>query len=322
MSAQPGGERNGELRRVGLEAVDLGESLGDGRLLVRGLAALAYSHALEGHVMAEREILSRSIELHRAAGRVAALADDIATIANRLPIGPWPVGEALEDIERMLPEVQLSPESRATVLLAQGGLEMLAGSTDRGRAHLAEARAIADEIGVIVPLAAADWPMMVGIAELLVGDPTRAREPLAWAIDVLAAAQDWGHLASIAGLAAQVLTACGDSRTDALARADLARRTSAPNDVDAEVRWRIATAILEDAVDRTAEARALANEAWSIVESSEFVLLKIEALLTLARVHGRDPDASAAEAARAEALALAERKGSGELARRIREREL
>jgi hypothetical protein len=322
MSAEPGGERNGELGRVGLEAVTLGESLGDDRLLVRGLSALAYSHALEGHVMAEREILSRSIEIHRAAGRVAALADDIATIANRLPIGPWPVGEALLDIERMLPEVQLSPESHATVLLAQGGIEMLAGSTDRGRARLAEAKAIADEIGVIVPLAAADWPMMLGIAELLVGDAPRAREPLAWAIDVLTAAQDWGHLATVAGLAAQVLIACGDTGPDARARADLARRTSSPNDVDAEVRWRIATAILEDAAGRTSEARALASEACQIVEASEFVLLKIEALLALARVHARDPAGSVAEGARGEALALAERKGADELARRIREREL
>ena len=305
-----------ELRRVSVEVTQAAEQSGDERTLVRGLEALALVDLQQGHFLSADQLLRRSIDLDRAAGRLAGVARNLSIRANRLPPGPSPVPEAIRECSAMLDEVSRYPDARATVLLALGFLEMLDGDLESGRSRIGQAKDIADDLGQLVPLGAADWPIHVGEAELLVGEPSRAIPVLDWAVHVLEGGRDDLHLASIAPLYAQVLVATGDT-AKVRGLVEKTRSIAAVDDLDAQVRWRLALGGLLQDEGSVAEAVVLLDEAAVLIQDKPFVLLRIEVELALTSAALELGDIAGADAARERALALARQKDSRALIARI-----
>ena len=213
----------------------------------------------------------------------------------------------------MLDATSKYPGSRASILAAVGFLEMLEGELESGRAQMLEATNLAEEIGVVISMGAASW---TGIAELLVGDPARAALGLAGWLELLRRAHASGYLASCLPLYAQVLLEAGDlSIVESLV--EEARGIAQIDDVDAQVRWRLALAGLRQRERRVSEAVTLLAEAAALVRDTELTLLAIEVELAMMSAARESGDLHGTAAARKRALELATLKDSRALISRI-----
>jgi hypothetical protein len=300
-----------ELRRVAEEVIAAGEAAGDDEVVSLGLGQVGETYGWTGRMARERTLVERALELDRRGGRHAVVARELGTIANRLPVGPWPVAQAIPVAEAMLPETRGAPNERATVLLGLGMLELLDGQAEAGRARFAEVKRIADEIGLLIPLGAADWPMCTGMAELVAGDPALVVDALRWGAGVLERVGDYGHLASVAPLLAQVLLTLGvrdDSEIDRLIA--LTRRVASPDDFDAQARLRLAGSVHLSNQRRHEEALTLLEETRAMLAETDLFLLRFETETSAVRVAIASGDTSGASRARAAALEVATAKGS------------
>ena len=216
----------------------------------------------------------------------------------------------------MLDEASSYPAARAAILLAIGFLEMLDGELESGRARMLESKKLVDEIGTIGPLGPVSWPPSAGYAEYLVGDPALATTILAGWVEVLRGTGAAGFLASSASLYAQALVEIGD-----LARVEVlvaeGRAIGLIEDIDAQVRWRLALAALRLRERRLSEAVTLLEEAAALVRDTEFTLLAIEVELAMNSAAQESGDLGRAAAAQQRGLDLATQKDSRALISRI-----
>jgi hypothetical protein len=216
----------------------------------------------------------------------------------------------------MLPDVRGFGDAQATTLLALGMLELLDGRPIAGRSRFDEAHRIAEEIGQLIPTAAADWPMCMGMAELVAGDPALTVEVLRWSVAELERVRDLGHLASVAPLLAQVLLTQGDGDDEVDRLIELGRRVATPADFDALARILLADAMRSACLGRADRARRMLADARSMLRPTDMLLLQYETETTAVRVSARLEDGAASESARSAALELAHAKGSDVLAHR------
>ena len=124
-------------------------------------------------------------------------------------------------------------------LLALGELEARTGVGDQWRRHFDAAKVIIDDLGLVLPLGAAEYPISLGDSELVAGDPARTVDLLCRSCATLDRLGEHSRLASMAPLTARTLLAVG--RSDEVEHyAFWGRDIAHPEDVDAHVRWRIA----------------------------------------------------------------------------------
>jgi len=194
----------------------------------------------------------------------------------------------------------------------------MSGVRDRWRSHFDEARAIAHDLGLEDPFRIIAYPMWLAVAELAAGDPAGVvalLEETCSTLDHLGVHQS--GLASVAPLTAQLLLAAG--RLDEVEHyAYWGRDIAAPDDEDAQVRWRMAIAGLRSRQGRHHEAIAMAREALGLLAASEAIVVKGTAYMTLADALRAAGDEPAALLAAQEAERLAFAKGNRAALRTIK----
>ena len=201
-------------------------------------------------------------------------------------------------------------------LLSVGLLEAMSGSGDDWRRPFDEAKAIADDLGLVLPMGAADYPMVLGWAELEAGDAA-ASKGLAALEFRRVGAPEGPHpprfrRTAIGG------GSHGQGRFDEVsAIVERGRAVAALDDLDAQVRWRAMTALLRSHEGRHDQAQVLASEAVARVAKTEFVVLHCNALMWSAVVLRAAGDAAAARQAADTALHLARQKQNRASERRI-----
>jgi DNA-binding SARP family transcriptional activator len=272
------------------------ERSGDRLGMIRALDAAILAHGGRGEFTKMLAVADQAIALAVEVGR----ADRAASVAKRavinLPDGPVPVPEALDRCWRYL---DLAPDDRelhAAVLPSIGELEARNAVGDRWRRHFDAAKAIIDDLGLEWPLGAAVYPIRLGVAELAAGEPGRAVELLRWSCSTLDRIGDVSRLATVAPLTAQALLELGLS-DEVEHFASWGRDIAAADDLDAQVRWRLATAGLRSSQGRHVEAIALARESVALLADTEFIVLQGLACVALAntlRTSGDEPAALAA----------------------------
>ena len=304
------------LRKVSLEVVRATEASGDQLTQIRALRNLAFAYYYTGLIERGSEVLRDSIDLNRAAGRRSEVAKDLSLLANFAVGGPLPVSILKRECLTMLDEAANYPGSRAGILLAWGFVEMLDGDLESGRARMLELKKFADEIGTMGLLGPISWSPSAGYAEYLVGDPALATTILAEWVEVLRGTGAAGFLASSALMYAQALVEIGDlARVEDLVAEG--RAIGLIEDVDVQVRWRLALAALRQRESRLSEAVTLLEEAAALVRDTEFTLLAIEVELARISAAQESGDLERAAAARQRGLELATLKESPALVARI-----
>ena len=302
-----------------LDAVDRGipifEHVADHRSLGRAwLLAGWIRGGHRGDHRAWADAALQAVEQYRAAGWPTATC--LGQIGAALYWGPAPVDQAVGRIRGYLDG--RDPDRAGTAYLRSflGGLVAQTGRFDEGRALVASARAVLDDLG----LRAAALTSCVGLLsdiELLAGDNRSAEVLLRDLCGELDRAQSHDELASRAGDLAEALLGQGlDVESEEWTI--VAERIAAEDDVHAQMTWRSVRAKVLAHRGEVGQAVPLAEAAAMLAGSTDGLnaRAKVESDLgDVLQVAGR-----ASEAARAftRAAALYEQKGNIVGATRVR----
>ncbi len=255
----------------------------------------------------------QAAEHARAAGDERELREILGWCTSAAAFGPMPVTEAIPACERIGDEMGHSPVARAVTRRPLAVLRAMTGEAAEARRLIAEANAILDELGRLHS-SISHYDAQV---EMLAGDPVAAAARLQADVERLEAAGEQALLATTAAMLAQALLAQGHDR-DAASQTEVAERSAAPEDVLTQAIWRGVRAQVLARRGAHEQAEALAREAVALVEPSDALTERGDALLALADILAlRGRPAEAAAAAR-EALELYTRKGAIVLADRAR----
>lgn len=263
------------------QAYDYYERVGDGMGMIGALEVAVGEHVGEGHYIAAVEVLDQAIALAFEIGR----ADRAATLAAKtswiFPSSPVPVPDALARLRRNLEWADTNRFARAVLLMHLGELEAMNGVPDVWRRQFVEAKAIIYDLGLLFPYGFFGYPAFLATTELAAGEPARVVDVLQESCSILHRLDDLGRLASLAPLTAQVLLAVG--RLDEVERyATWGKDIATEDDLDAQVRWRMAISGLRSRQARHDEAIVLARESVARIVDSEWVVLAADAHFRLA----------------------------------------
>ncbi len=290
---------------------------GDELGLAKARRRLAMVYRTRRDIRGMEAELERAIAHARAAGDGREEARSLGLLATAAFLGPTPATKGIERCAKIRGEAEGNSIVERAALVALAGLEAMAGASDAARDHLDEHARLCGELGI--RLDAAEGRIQRGFVELLAGDAGAAATTLAAAVTNL---QAMGERTNLAMAAALLGSACGLlGRTDeALAATRLAEATAAPDDLGAQVSWRVARADVLLAGDTIDEARRLAEEAGRLAGQTDLHELRGQAQRALGDVEERRSEPAAARAAREQALRSFERKGDVVSAARIRGR--
>ncbi len=264
------------------EAFAYYERIGDAAGMLRALQVLFWDHALKGRFTAAVEVLDSAYELAVALERVDLAAGFVSNAAPSFVDSPLPVPEALDRCRVYLDLVGDDRQAQVMVLLAIGGLEAMTGVHDTWRRPFEAAKSIIDDLGLVVPLGAATYPVNLADAELAAGDPARVVDLLRASCSILGRLGFASLLSSLAPLTGQTLLALG--QLDEVERyAMWGRELAASDDLDANARWRNVMSGLRSAQGHHREAITLAHESVSIMAASEFMDSRLTGQMVLAR---------------------------------------
>ncbi len=254
------------------------------------------------------EVLDRATALTLEIGRPDRAARFSARSAWIFPDSPMPVPEVLERLRRYLDMAGDDRQSRAMVLLNLGELEARSGIPDSWHRHFDAAKDIIDDLGLVLPLGVAEYPIQLADTELVAGEPARVVELLIESCSTLDRLGEHSRLASMAPVTAQTLLVLG--RLEEVERYAFWGRDIAKSwDIDAHVRSMNALSGLRSLQGRHDEAIDLATESVSRTAGTDFLVLRAASNMALARAHRAAGDEPRALVAAQEAERLATAKG-------------
>lgn len=301
-------EASGEAERAIAVLTDLGDDLG----LAQAWGVLCEVHYLRGRVAASEEALRRCGEHARRAGDLREETDTAAGLAWTAVEGPVPVQEAIDRCEATLRRYAGHRSVEARTWRALAMLRAMRGELDESRALLRRSAEGFTDLGQRYWLAATDD--VAGRVALLAGD--RAEAARAYR----AAAEQLEHIGDVVYLPIVLasLSMSLDDPREAAALVERSRAAAEPEDVMAQILWRLAdahrrrrAADVSGAVDAAAAAAALASD-------TDALDLQGDALSTLGVMHAMSDAADEARDSLEAALDRYERKGNLVSAGRVR----
>jgi tetratricopeptide (TPR) repeat protein len=261
---------------------------------------------------ARAEAAWREAEVHaRRAGDERERLEIYGWLASAASFGPMPVDEGIALCTELHAAVRDSPVASAVVLRPLALLRALAGEVDEARRLIADANAILGELGRLHSSVSHHEATVLMIA----GDPAAAAARLQADMQRLEAMGERSLLATTAAMLADARLAEG-RHDEAAALTETSERHTAAEDRITQALWRSVRARALGRRGALEEAEALAREAVALVEPTDVLTDRGDALLALAEIlRLRDRPADAAGAAR-QALELYHRKGAVVLADR------
>jgi class 3 adenylate cyclase/tetratricopeptide (TPR) repeat protein len=261
----------------------------------------------QGRAGVAAEILERAkVHASRAQDRRQE-AEILRWLALVTSEGPTPVDEGIRRMETLQDQGRGDRRVEISVTRARAKLEAMYERFDAARNFIAQAKALADELGDRVALAAVlrDSASVL----MLAGDPETAETEVRAGYEILERISDFGHLSSFAPELGDAVYAQG-RYDEAFRLSKVAERITIEGDADANVRWRQLRAKTLARRGRFEEAEGLAVEAVRLVAATDYLDLHAHALLSLSEVlQLADRQSDAASAVR-QALDLYRRKGN------------
>ena len=286
------GAQDHELIDLAGVAIPTFEALNDDRALGRAWLLTAFVHGGRHlRCKAREEAAERALFHYRRAGWPAATC--LGQLANALYQGPTVVTAAALRCEALLANVAQGPADEANVLVFLGGLKAMHGRLDEGRALVAKARAMFDELGQL-GLIGALCGEVHGAIECLAGEFRAAEHVLRESCELLERANLRSTFATRAGELAAAVYAQGRF-TEAADWVRAAEGAASADDLDARLAWQPVHAKLLARRGEHERAQRLARDAVSAVLATDAssqrarVFLDLAAVLTLA---GREGEAA------------------------------
>jgi tetratricopeptide (TPR) repeat protein len=183
----------------------------------------------------------------------------------------------------------------------------MTGGLEEARSRCGEGKEILDALGQGVSAAAiTTWSSAI---ELLAGDAGAAERELRPALERLQELGERGNLASIAAQLAEALHAQGRFE-EALAATITSEEASSPDDVHAQIAWRVARAKVLAQLERGREAQETGVAAVELAGTTDSPVLAAEALCALAQAHAAAGEAEDGRDAAGRAQQLYDAKGN------------
>ena len=265
-------------------------------------------HSDRGQQAAAADALEHALELAGRAGEAGVEAWIRYWLLQVSTFGPAPcervVVRAREDLDWARAHDNRALEG--STLGRMGEMLARSGKVDEAERAFAEAREIFAELDL--PVHVAYLALSTAIVEPLASDPRAAERELRPAIEFFESSGAIHIAASLIPLLACALVQEG--RVDeALELSERTEEISAEDDLDAQVKWRIARAQALAAVNHLAEAEGFARDAVAVAEPGDTVILRADALGCLGDVLLAARSPSEAVSVLEHAVALYEGKG-------------
>jgi len=167
------------------------------------------------------------------------------------------------------------------VLTRMGEMLARTGRIPDAQDAFAEARAVFGDLGRRSHLAY--MPISTAAVEPLASDPAGAERELRFAYEFFDGLGADHILATVGPMLAAALVPQGKI-VEAIALTEQAERIAAPDDLDGQVKWRLAKAAALVVSDDHADAERLAREAVALAERTDSVVLHADALAGLGYV--------------------------------------
>jgi class 3 adenylate cyclase/predicted ATPase len=287
-------------------AVRVFEDLGDDAGLARTLGFAGQLRFWAGEAAAAIEDLEQAARhAHNAGDRLQEIESlGYALIAS--VNGPMPVESALQRAEQVRGHVEGDRRLRVTILRCQARLEAMRCSFDVARELIAEATALADELGLEVSAAAVQLDS--GRVELAAGQPAAAERSVRPAVESLERMGNRGYFVTTAPVLVDALFAQGRGE-EAAALIERVAEWSVAEDLDPQIAWRRVKAKLLAQRGEFENAERLAREAVELAERTDFIGDHGRALENLAEVLRRAGRPQEARTELDHAIRLYEQKG-------------
>jgi class 3 adenylate cyclase/tetratricopeptide (TPR) repeat protein len=243
-----------ELERVIL----LFESLGDERGLARTWRLRASLHWHRSQTGASAEALTRALEHARAAADEQEELRILGDLTGVALLGPTPVSEGIERCEEALAKAAGRPSLEGRALRALGGMRGMQGEFDEARGLLARSVTLLSDLGIAGSLGGA--LLAQGGLEMLAGVPGAAEGPYRRCYELFRQAGDKDYLATAAAFLAGCLAAMG-RQDEAEELVTVSRQNAAEDDIETQMQWRAAQAMVLAGKGQLAEAEALGRQA-------------------------------------------------------------
>jgi len=228
------------------------------------------------------EAFERAAEYARRSGNRRVELESATWLVLTLMALPVPADVAIGRAERLLQAAARDPWAEAGILEGLAPLYGYAGRFAEARPAIARARSVYRRSG-----ARADWArsaIPAGIIEQTAGDPAAAERHLREGYEAFRAMGERGYLSTIAAMLAEALYAQG--RLDEAQRlTEEAQAAAAPDDIDAQSRWRATRAKLLARRGRIPAALELTDEAVTLISSTSYAVNHAETLMASAEVN-------------------------------------
>ena len=276
LEADPGVELD-ETLRVADAALPVLE--GDDEALCRLWSLRAQVAWIRGR-LADADAAWGDAALHaERAGHERELFHVLGWRATAAVLGPSPVPEAIRLCEEIAEIVAPSAVSVAWTHNALAVVHAMNAQFELAEDYLRQANATLDQIGSLTSRVSHHEAFV----RMLAGRPDLAELPLRSGLERLEPLQDLGLLATTAAMLAQAVYAQGHVR-EADELCEKAAAAVTPDDIVTHAWWRSVRAKVLAAGGRCDEALALAREAVELIESTDLLSHRADAMLDLAEV--------------------------------------
>lgn len=304
-----------EAERRARRAIDVFTEVGDQRGLARAWGVLAEVCHVRCQVAASETAQQQAIEHARQAGDEREEARHQTFFTGSGFYGPAPVEEVIRRCDHTLRRFPGNRTVEARTLRVLAGCKAMQGAFDEAR------RIIGRSLGIFADLGQAYWLAasadVAGFIEWLAGDLAAAERELRHCCDDLERMGEKSYLSTVGGMLARVVAAQGRDE-EALRLSQVSEASAAGDDVDSQVRWRLARAPVLSRRGDSGQAERLAREAVELVAGTDVIDLHADALVELAAVLRRADRPGEAVAALREAGTLYQRKGNVVSAGRVK----
>ena len=283
------------------------EQWGDDLGLAEGGSLVGMIRFWQGRAAASELDYERALEHARLAGDRRQESEILRRWALAIESGPTPADEGIRRLLSILAQSHGDRKVEIGVSRARAGLEAMSGRIPEARGLIANADALARELGDQVALAAVFRD--AGHVEMFAGDPVAAEIVDQRGFEILEHVGDHGHLASATPDLGDAIYAQG-RYDEAAAMAEYAERLTIEGDVDAQVRVTQLKAKVLARRGRSDEAVAVADEAVRLAAGTDYLELHAHALMSQTEVLRLAGRASDAASALREAIELQRRKGN------------
>jgi class 3 adenylate cyclase/tetratricopeptide (TPR) repeat protein len=269
-----------EVRREAGMAISELQPLEDDEGLAKAWRAVAEVHVLSFRFGAAAEALERSTNHARRAGDTSQVLENEMETVMALILGPSPASEMARIAER-LRSAYPTPRREAARLNLAAWADVLKGRVDEAEELLSQSQRLLEPLGLPEELGITS--QLSCMAHLMLGNPAEAEREARRIYDVQTRAGALAYASTDAGNLALALYELGRFE-DAQRFAEVSRTIASLDDISAQSLWRQALAKILARRGESSEALRLALEAVTLLEPSDALSLRGDALVDLANV--------------------------------------